>query len=93
MVMLFFCPNLLGQARTLPSQTGSVDDVLKPENSNGTWGYVNSRGLFVIKPKFFAAQPFKEGVALVVTQKPWQPLGSEYGEFRLAQITYITAAR
>ncbi len=28
-------------------------------------------------------------MALVVTRKPWQPLGSEYGEFRLAQITYI----
>ncbi|MGA9968239.1 MAG: WG repeat-containing protein [Terriglobales bacterium] len=88
-VMLFFCPKFLGQTSTSPTQTGSVDGVLKPENSNGTWGYVNSAGLFVIKPKFFAAQPFKEGVALVVTQKPWQPLGSEYGEFRLAQITYI----
>lgn len=88
-VVLFFSPKLVGQTSTSPAQLGSGDDVLKPANSNGKWGYVNGAGLFVIKPKFFAAQPFKESIALVATQKPWQPLGSEYGEFRLAQITYI----
>ena len=84
-----FCTKCIGQTNISPAGTASVDEVLKPAISDGRWGYVNDAGLFVIKPKYFAAQPFKEGLALVFTQKPWQPFGSEYGEFRLAQITYI----
>jgi hypothetical protein len=62
---------------------------LKPKERNGRWGYVDEAGVFVIAPKYFAAQPFIDGFALVVTKKPWSPLGSEYGEFRLAQVTWI----
>jgi WG containing repeat len=53
------------------------------------FGYIGSDGHFVIQPKFFAARLFKEGLALVATRKPSAPFGSEYGEFRLAQITYV----
>jgi len=87
--VLFFCAKGEGQTSTSPAENAAVDDVLKPAERNSRWGYVNSAGQFIIKPKYFAAQPFKEGLGLVVTQKLWQPLGSEYGEFRLAQITYI----
>jgi hypothetical protein len=79
----------VAQAVGPAAQTSAVDEVPKPVNRNGRWGYANRTGQFVIKPKYFAAEPFREGLALVVTRKPWRPLGSEYGEFRLAQITYI----
>jgi hypothetical protein len=49
-------------------------------------GFANAAGKLVITPKYFAAKPFKEGYAMVVTRKPWTPLGDEYGEFRLAQV-------
>jgi hypothetical protein len=92
---------LLLVAISVPVNSGSVtlqgvpapeifaNEVPKPVNRNGRWGYADGKGQFVIKPKYFAAEPFSEGLALVATRKPWQPLGSEYGEFRLAQITYI----
>ena len=62
---------------------------LTPKEINGKWGYVDESGRFVIPPKYFAALPFREGLALVVTKKAWTPLGTEAGEFRLATITYI----
>jgi WG containing repeat len=79
----------VAQAGVPAAEISAVDEVPKPVNRNGRWGYANGTGQFVIKPKYFAAEPFSEGLALVVTRKPWQPLGSVYGEFRLAQITYI----
>jgi WG containing repeat len=88
-LLLFSLARFMGQMGSPTAKTDSVDSVLEPANSKGRWGYVNSTGQFVIKPKFFAAERFKEGLALVVTRKPWQPFGSEYGDFRLAQITYI----
>lgn len=87
--MLLLCVKCIAQTSISPSQTAAIGDELKPAEANGRWGYVDSAAQFVIKPKYFAAQPFKEGLALVVTRKSWQPLGSEYGEFRLAQITYV----
>jgi hypothetical protein len=84
--VLFFCARCIGQTPASPTKTA---DGLKPASSNGRWGYVNGAGLFVIKPRYFAAQPFKEDLALVITKKPLQPFGTEYGEFRLAQITYV----
>src|SRR5712691_12778825 len=77
------------QAHVPAAETSAVDEAPKPVNRNGRWGFANSTGQFVIRPTYFAAELFSEGLALVVTRKPWQPLGSEYGEFRLAQITYI----
>jgi len=65
---------------------------LNPKERNGKWGYVNEAGVFVITPKYFAAQPFVDGLALVVTKKTWTPLGSEYGEFRLTQVTWIDSS-
>jgi WG containing repeat len=82
--------------KPLPAQTGAVQsensssqDALHPEERHGRWGFADSAGHFVIPPKYFAALPFQEGLALVVTRKPSTPLGSEYGEFRLAQVTWI----
>src|SRR6267143_4627807 len=85
--MLTVCGDSVSQERVPP--TSAADDVPKPVNKDGRWGYVNATGQFVIQPKYFAAEPFSEGLALVVTRKPSQPFGNEYGEFRLAQITYI----
>jgi hypothetical protein len=79
---------LIALATIAPCQAGSPTG-LTPKEHNGKWGYVNEAGVFVITPKYFAAQPFVDGLALVVTKKPWTPLGSEYGEFRLAQVTWI----
>lgn len=62
---------------------------LRPRESHGKWGFVDDTGAFVIKPTYFAVQPFREGLALVETSKSSTPLGLESGEFRLAQITYI----
>ncbi len=86
--VLVIC-ELMAQARVPTAKAPEGGDVPKPVNRNGKWGYTSGTGQFVVKPKYFAAEPFSEGLALVVTGKPWQPLGSEYGEFRLAQITYI----
>ena len=85
--MLTVCGDLASQERVPPAEP--ADNVPKPVNKDGRWGYVDAAGQFVIQTKYFAAEPFSEGLALVVTRKPWQPLGNEYGEFRLAQITYI----
>jgi hypothetical protein len=79
---------IIAFAITAPCQAGTPT-VLKPKEHDGKWGYVNEEGVFVIAPKYFAAQPFVDGLALVVTKKPWTPLGSEYGEFRVAQVTWI----
>lgn len=88
-LVLAVCGESVAQAGVPPAETPAVDDVLKPVMRNGRWGYANSTGQFVIKPKYFAARPFKEGLALVLTSKPWRPFKSEAGDFRLAQITYI----
>jgi len=85
--MLTVCGDSVSQERVPPM--AAADDVPKPVNKDGRWGYVNTTGQFVIQPKYFAAEPFSEGLALVATRKPSQPFGNEYGEFRLAQITYI----
>jgi hypothetical protein len=61
----------------------------EPKEQKGRWGYVNQAGVFVIAPKYFAVQSFVDGFALVVTKKPLSPVGREYGEFRLAQVTWI----
>src|SRR5690349_3021853 len=67
---------LIAFATVAPCQAGSPTE-LKLKEHNGKWGYVNEAGLFFITPKYFAAQPFVDGLALVVTKKPWTPLGSE----------------
>jgi WG containing repeat len=67
-------------------------DALRPVEENGRWGFADATGELVITPKYFAAKPFHEGYALVVTRKPWTPLGDEYGEFHLAQVTWIDGA-
>jgi len=83
---VFCLSNALGQSEQASS------DIVRPAENNGRWGYVNRAGRFVISPKYFAAQPFKEGYALVVTRKPLMPLGAEAGEFRLAQVTWIDSS-
>jgi hypothetical protein len=88
MSVLAVC-GLMAQGRVPTAETSAVADVPKPVNKNGKCGYTNSTAQFVIKAKYLAAEPFSEGFSPVVTRKPWQPFGSEYGEFRLAQITYI----
>src|SRR6266700_3238826 len=55
-------------------------------------GFADATGKLVITPSYFAAKPFHEGYALVATRKSWTPLGDEYGEFRLAQVTWINSA-
>jgi hypothetical protein len=74
----------IAKTENVPAQ-----ESLQPKESNGKWGFANGAGTFVIKPKYFAAQPFRDGLAMVVTRKAATPFGEEYGEFRLAQITYI----
>jgi hypothetical protein len=68
---------------------GSTTCDLRPGALKGKWGYTDKNGNFIIPAKFFGALPFSDGLALVVIRKPSMPLGSEYGEFRLAQVTYI----
>lgn len=36
----------------------------EPKEQDGRWGYVNQAGVFVIAPKYFAAQSFVDGLAL-----------------------------
>ncbi len=81
----------IGLAQNGAQQSESVPgkDALHPVEEKGRWGYANAAGTLVIKPKYFAAKAFKEDHALVVTRKPWAPLGNEYGEFRLAQVTWV----
>ena len=55
-------------------------------------GIREHRGTFRHRAKVLRRGAFSEGLALVVTRKPWQPFGNEYGEFRLAQITYIDSS-
>jgi hypothetical protein len=64
-------------------------DALRPVEEKGRWGFADVTGKLVITPRYFAAQSFHEGYSLVVTRKPWTPLGDEYGEFRLAQVTWV----
>lgn len=89
-IVFFLCLSArVAQSRpTTPTAHGDID-VLQPRESNGSWGFVNAEGAFVIRPKYFSAGPFKDGLALVVTRKPRIPFGSEAGESGLAQITYI----
>lgn len=86
-LLLSCCSSIVCQDRAPAGE--SSGDALKPVNKGGRWGFANSAGQFVIQPKYFAAAPFSDGLALVVTGKPWKPFGNEYGEFRLAQVTYI----
>jgi hypothetical protein len=86
---LFFFTKCAAQISRSHSENNAVASELTPAEADGRWGYVDSAAQFFIKPKYFAAAPFKEDLALVVTRKPWEPFGSEYGEFRLTQITYI----
>jgi hypothetical protein len=87
-VLIFCSPVCLGQSNPVTIETG-VTTELKPAKNNQRWGFVDRTGRFVVAPKYFAAWPFKEGLALVVTSGPWHPLGNESGDFRLARITYI----
>ena len=81
------------QSGVLPSEvTVPGKDALRPVEENGRWGFADATGKLVITPRYFAAKPFHEGYALVVTRKPWTPLGDEYGEFRLAEVTWINSA-
>jgi hypothetical protein len=84
---LTVCAECVGQETA--SDTATDVDTPKPASQKGRWGYIDRKGQFVIKAKYFAAEPFKEELALVVTRGSWLPLGSEFGELRLAQITYI----
>lgn len=42
------------------------------------WGYINHKGVEVIKPKFQAAGPFKGGIAEVSITEPWLGEAVEY---------------
>jgi hypothetical protein len=57
MSVLAVC-GLTAQKRVPTAETSAVADAPKPVNRNGKWGYTNSTGQFVIKPKYFAAEPF-----------------------------------
>ncbi len=78
----------------VPQSQGTVldKDGLRPVEENGRWGFEDATGKLVITPRYFAAKPFHEGYALVVIRKPWTPLGDEYGEFRLAQVTWVDSS-
>ena len=43
----------------------SAQDVLFPANRYGAWGYIDTKGDWVIDPTFYSAQPFSEGLAAV----------------------------
>ena len=59
-----------GFAQSKPQSEVTVPgkDALEPIEENGRWGFVNAAGKLVITPKYFAAKPFKEGYAMVVTR-------------------------
>jgi WG containing repeat len=88
-VIVRLFPLFLTAFGTLAFCQSGIPTAPEPKEQNGRWGYVNQAGVFVIAPKYFAAQSFADGLALVVTKKPLSPLGREYGEFRLAQVTWI----
>lgn len=50
---------------------------LTPVEKNGKWGYVNSKGNFVIPAKFESAKPFSEGLAAVELNKRFGYIGPD----------------
>jgi hypothetical protein len=89
MRLAFICTIFLCSQLLLSQQPVATTAALRPMQRNGKWGYVDAAGNFAISPKYFAAEPFKEGYALVTTRKPWVPFGEEYGEFRFPKVTWI----
>jgi len=68
----------------------SFSEGLSEVELNKRVGWIGTDGHFVIQPKYFAAGPFKDGFALVVTRKPWTPLGTgEYGFALFGHVTYV----
>jgi hypothetical protein len=47
---------------------------LYPVLVNGKWGYINLQGKIVIKPRFFDATDFSNGVSFVQTKDNWAVL-------------------
>lgn len=56
-----------GQFQQKPTQVGEFGNGLVPyRNKDGNWGYVDSNCKQVIKEKYSAAFPFKDGYAIVI---------------------------
>ena len=53
--------------------------------SKSKWGYMNTKGNIVIRPKFIRAKEFSEGLAAVETEKGWGYIDT-MGEFVLEPI-------
>ena len=53
------------------STTAMTHDVLFPAKEKGLWGFINISGEWVIKPTYFKAQPFHEGLAAVRELNKW----------------------
>jgi S1-C subfamily serine protease len=49
----------------MPVELAHYDGPLFPALGDGGWGYISSRGEFVIPPQFIGARPFSEGLAAV----------------------------
>lgn len=47
------------------------------QNSNGTFGYLNSMGQYVIPSKYLEAKSFNNGAALVKTEKGWGEINNK----------------
>jgi hypothetical protein len=47
------------------------DSILLPVRVKGKWGYINTKGKIVIKPRFWAAGNFSEGFASVRDEDGW----------------------
>ncbi len=55
----------------LSSALGKGHEVLFPAKKDGLWGFVDISGSWVIKPQYFKAMPFHEGIAAVREFNLW----------------------
>jgi len=52
-------------------ETRGYSEGLVPAKKNGKWGYLNTKGQFVIEPQFQQAHRFSEGLAAVLVGEKW----------------------
>lgn len=58
---------VMGQFQQKPTQVGEMGEgLLAFRDKDGNWGYINDNCLEIIKPKYSAAFPFKDGFAYVI---------------------------
>lgn len=62
--------NADGTPRTVRgTHTASIQNGMSIIQENGLYGYMNSNGKVIVKPKFISAEPFKSNRAIVQTEK------------------------